>query len=402
MIRIRDKAGCCGCAACANACPRGCISMEADEEGFPYPSVNRDRCVGCGLCERACPVLNQRKEIPVEQRAYLVQNRDERVRRESTSGGAFTAIALEIIRRGGVVFGAAFDGEFRVRHQRAETERGLKKFRNSKYVQSEIGDSFGEAERFLEEGRPVCFSGTPCQIEGLKAFLGKEHENLLTVDVVCHAVPSPLVWKRYIELKVGQIKDRPKNFVFRDKSSFGYQYSTMAIYSDRKEPVYTSGVESDPMLRAFFSNICDRPSCYRCPFKKRYRVSDLTVWDCFGASKLAPGLNDNTGVSSILIQSEKGQCVFDQIRPFLNDSELSPDVLTASSYEMFYPVDGNPRREEFLRDARMLDGRALFTKYFPATARSKLERLVRITACKFGFYQRLKEMRRFLIGGNGR
>ena len=201
MIEIKDKKNCCGCSACYSICPKNCIEMKADREGFLYPKINKDLCINCGLCETVCPIINKVEEKVFEQEGYLVQNKDEKVREESTAGGAFTAIAKYVLEKKGIVFGVQYDENLNVVHSYVENEIDLKLYRNSKYVQSKIGKTFKQAKKFLDEDRWVCFSGTPCQIEGLKKYLKKDYNKLITVDVVCHAVPSPLVWEKYLEVQ---------------------------------------------------------------------------------------------------------------------------------------------------------------------------------------------------------
>ena len=198
MIEIVDKHKCCGCAACVQVCPKQCISFNEDEQGFRYPSVDNVVCVNCGLCERVCPVLNQ-DESKQPLQVYAAKNPNEKIRLMSSSGGIFTMLAESIIDQGGVVFGARFDEKWEVEHAYTETKDGLEPFRGSKYVQSRIGNTYQQVKEFLLSGREVLFTGTPCQIAGLKRFLRRDYENLLTVDVVCHGVPSPLVWRTYLK-----------------------------------------------------------------------------------------------------------------------------------------------------------------------------------------------------------
>lgn len=394
MIKITRKDNCSGCSACFNICPKNCITMQMDKEGFLYPKVNETECINCGLCERSCPIINPIQEKKQKQKAFLIQNKDDEVRRESTSGGAFTAIARYVLSRGGVVFGACFDENYVVKHIYVETEKDLRKFRNSKYVQSEIGDAFNMAKHFLTNNRIVCFSGTPCQIEGLKCYLGKEYDNLVTVDVVCRAVPSPLLWKKYFNMKKVEMETDITKVMFRDKY-YGYKYSTMTICSSKNE--YHSGVESDQWLRAFFSGICNRPSCHQCKFKKRYRVSDFTIWDCFTVDAFNKEMDDDKGTTRMLIQSEKGGEILDLIGNEIVCFSIDADKAVEGVKEMFFSTTVNPRREQFVADMQSMDGRELFNKYFPETFRVKAERFARYTSYRLGIYKPMKNIaRKFL------
>jgi len=397
MIDIKEKKNCCGCGGCMNVCPKHCITMKADNEGFLYPEIDKDACVNCGLCEKVCPVVNCKPDIPFEQTAYLVQNKDEVVRRESTSGGAFTTISEYVIKQGGVIFGAAYDDKFRVHHMYVEEKTELWRFRNSKYVQSNTEKTFSQAEKFLKEGRMVCYSGTPCQIEGLKRYLRRKYENLITVDIVCHAVPSPLVWNKYVEMQQEQFGTGISNIIFRDKH-YGYKYSTMTIKDKDGKEVYTYGIDTDPMLRAFFSNICDRPSCYDCKFKKRYRVSDFTLWDCYEVDKFDKNLDDDKGTTRVLVHSEKGREMLKKIESDITFAEVNPDDLTAQVKEMFYSVSSNEKRQQFFRDANTMNSKELFEKWFPETAKVRIERTARIFCYKTGIYNIAKKVAKKVIG----
>ena len=198
MIQIVDKSQCCGCTACVSVCPKQCIAMQEDEEGFLYPVVDTSLCIDCNLCQKVCPELhpmNTRTPLHV----YAAKHKDEQIRLASSSGGIFTLLAEKVIDEGGVVFGARFNASWEVVHDYTETKEGLTAFRGSKYVQSWLGNCFSKVRSFLSEGRKVMFTGTPCQVAGLKQYLRKEYDNLLTVDVVCHGVPSPKVWRMYLD-----------------------------------------------------------------------------------------------------------------------------------------------------------------------------------------------------------
>lgn len=386
MINIKEKSECTGCTACKSICPQKCIEMKSDEEGFLYPEIEEEKCINCGLCEKVCPVKNA-KEMEKKQQAYVFQNGDDKIRRESTSGGAFTAIAEYVIHKNGIVFGVQFDENFKVVHGKAEKTKELAKFRNSKYVQSEVGDAFWEVKQYLETGRRVCFSGTSCQIEGLKNFLRKDYDNLILVDVVCRAVPSPLIWEKYLELKKKE-NENIKNIRFRDKF-YGYKYSNFAIFDDENKVTYHKGVESDPYLRAFFSNICDRPACYECKFKKLERESDITIWDCFNVEKYDSKLDDDKGTSRILVNSEKGKRVMEELVAKNKILQIGLKEATDGFLAIFQPVRKNEKREEFFKDANQLENKELFEKYFPDTIKVKIERYARTVLVKTGIYKKI-------------
>lgn len=393
MIRITNKKDCCGCSACSQSCPKCCIKMQADEEGFLYPVVDTEKCIHCNLCDKVCPIINRMPEIEKPQKAYVVQIKDEKVLKESTSGGAFTAIAESVIDQAGVVFGASFTNDFRVIHTYAGKKADLVKFRNSKYVQSDTGCTFTQAKELLDDGLPVCYSGTPCQIEGLKRFLGKDYGNLITVDVVCHAVPSPLIWEKYKKFIAG---NQPVQYAaFRDKEPYGYEYSQITVKAN--ETWYRAGVESDAYLRAFFSNICDRPSCYSCVFKKRYRVSDITLWDCFNIYQFSETLDNNRGATKVLIHSSEGEKLFAAAQDRLKVVEVTSDKLVEDVKEMFSSVPYNPLRDSFLADAATMEDVPFFHKYFPDTVRVKGERFIRLACEKLGIYSTAKRMAKKLL-----
>ena len=396
MINISDKKQCCGCSGCMNACPVDCITMKEDEEGFRYPVVDASKCIGCGKCERVCPIINVKPEKEFEQKAFLIRNMDEQILKESTSGGAFTAIAKEIIDAGGVVFGAAFDEQFEVRHTFVEKYEDLRIFRNSKYVQSCIGEAYKEAKSFLDKGRLVLFSGTPCQIEGLWHFLGKKYDNLTLVDVVCRATPSPLVWRKYRENGIKKTNNNLSGAAFRDKNRFGYQYSQLRLRFSNGV-VKEAGVESDPYLRAFFSNLSDRPSCYDCKFKKRYRVSDLTIWDCFDAYLHDKSFDDNKGVTRALVHTQKGQDIIDKLEN-CRVKEITTDAAVRKVYELVNSTNENPRRKDFFSDLQSMQFDDLVEKWFPDSLKVKFERFIRVSFEKLGIYRPTKRFMRKILG----
>ncbi|MFI3327166.1 MAG: Coenzyme F420 hydrogenase/dehydrogenase, beta subunit C-terminal domain [Clostridia bacterium] len=390
MIKIEDKVQCCGCEACSSICPKNCIEMKIDIEGFLYPLVNEIKCINCNLCEKVCPIINAKKVAEFKQDAYLLQNKNEVHLKQSTSGGAFTPIAEYVINQGGVVFGVAFDDEFNVLHIATENIADLEKFRNSKYVQSRIGDTYRQAKKHLESGELVCFSGTPCQIEGLRSFLRKDYENLILIDVVCRAVPSPNVWNKYFELattKYGEIK----SVRFRDKT-LGYQYSTMEIVTENGK-VYRDGIESHPWLRMFFSGMIIRPSCTDCKFRNKYRNSDFTIWDCFNIYMIDKSFDETVGTTQMLIQSEKGQKLFEELKQFFKYNLIDTSSAVSGMKELKLGPKENPQKQEFFSD---LDNNGLdfaLNKYFPTTAKVKIKKYSRLTLNTIGLDRMVKHLR---------
>lgn len=323
MIIIKEKSDCCGCSACVSICPQQCIHIKEDNEGFFYPEVDKNQCINCNLCQRSCPILNQsEKRLPLN--VYAAKHKDEQIRLASSSGGIFTLLAERIIDEDGVVFGARFNNNWNVIHDYTETKKGLTAFRGSKYVQSYMGNCYQKVKFFLQQGRKVMFTGTPCQIAGLKNYLRKDYDNLLTVDVVCHGVPSPKVWRIYlneIARKGGKNsvlfhpiseKQEIKSINFRSKSTGWKKYSfaltlSGATADEEKNTVLLSSIFiENPYMNAFLSNLNLRPSCYACPTKSGKSGSDITIADFWGIEEVLPEFDDDKGISLILPYTEKG------------------------------------------------------------------------------------------------
>jgi Pyruvate/2-oxoacid:ferredoxin oxidoreductase delta subunit len=389
MPVLAKKRNCCGCAACYSICPNLCIEMVPDEAGFLYPKISLDNCIECGLCTKVCPALNPIVRNTSVKGSYVVQHKDDKIRLQSTSGGAFTAIAQFIIEQEGVVFGAAFDYKFHVYHTYVETIDDLAKFRSSKYVQSVIGDAFLKAKAFLEKGRKVCFSGTPCQICGLRGFLGKDYDNLITVDFMCRAVPSPLIYDKYLELQKENL-GKIQSVRFRDKC-FGYSYSTLTINAIKNNKIrkYHRGIESDLWLRTFFSRICDRPSCKECIYQGEIHQSDFTIGDCANVWKFNPDFDDNLGTTRVMIQSEKGYEYFEKIKAMLRVFEVLPSEIRDKKKKKSYKMK-NVDKADFYKDAHDMDASHFFNKYFPDTFKIYVLHMLRMVTYKLKIYRVLK------------
>jgi len=316
MIKIeKDKKNmCCGCTACANICPKNAITMEEDFEGFLYPKIDQTKCIDCGLCDNICPILNKDNTNDSKyQKAYALQCKNKEILKTSTSGGFFTPLAEYIINDDGIVYGVGFDNKLKICHKAAESIEQIQEFRGSKYVQSYLGDIFKDVKNKLDLNKKVLFSGTPCQVEGLKKFLRKEYENLITVDLICHGTPSPKLWKEYVKYQEDKYNSKIKNVYFRNKT-YGYHSGTMKLVFENGKEYYGSA-RVDYMLKSFFSEISSRPSCYDCRFKTRNHISDITIYDCWSIEKLKKDIKDNDlGYTNIIVNSEKGNALLDKIK----------------------------------------------------------------------------------------
>jgi len=303
---------CCGCSACANICPKHCIRMAENDGGFLYPQIQEENCVNCGACEKVCPILKEAAAEDNRRQAWAVVNRDQDVLIKSSSGGLFSALAGEMIARGGCVFGAAFTADFsRVHHIMAENPEDLCALRGSKYMQSDPENCYPAVREQLIQDRWVFFTGTPCQIAGLKGFLGRDHERLICADVICHGTPSSLLWRSYLKHIQEKLAGKATAVSFRDKTE-GWKAFSMKIMAENGK-IYRCSLGEDPYLRMFLKNVCLRESCYHCKVKEKGFFSDITMGDLWGAEQILPEIESEPGVSFALVHTEKGRLLFEQI-----------------------------------------------------------------------------------------
>lgn len=342
MIEILRKEDCVGCGACGQRCPKSCIEMQADEQGFLYPKVDADRCIDCGLCEKVCPVLNQ-DESRVPEGVYAAKNRDSTVKMNSSSGGVFFALAKKVIDDGGIVFGARFNENCEVVHDYAETVGGLVAFQGSKYVQSRIGNCYLSAEHFLRQGRTVMFTGTPCQIAGLRKYLRKDYgSRLVLVDVACHGVPSPRVWRAYID----SIKDVSFNRIkFRDKRN-GWMNYGFSLAEDDKDVFYQRS-EENMYMDGFLRDLYLRPSCSRCPAKNGTSGSDITLADCWGIWNFLPDFDYSDGASALMVNTRVGKSLFESISSETDVSPIAYSDVISYNKALVESAVPSPRHQEF-------------------------------------------------------
>ncbi len=351
MIKIVNKQDCCGCSACAQRCPQNCISMHRDNEGFLYPQINEAQCINCNLCEKVCPILNtQRPQNPLK--IYAGQINNEEIRIQSSSGGIFSAVAKEIIDKGGLVFGAKFNNKWEVVFDYTNSINQLAYFRGSKYIQATIDNAYNQTEKFLKTGNIVLFTGTPCQIAGLKSFLKKDYPNLYTIDFICHGVPSPLIWKYYLQELINQEKiNKIQNIYFRNKLRGWKNFNFLLEYTsnDKSQHIYEESYHSNIYMKAFLANLTLRPSCYNCHAKAGKSNSDLTIADFWGIDNYFPSLNDDKGISLIYTNSAKGELL-------LKDANISTTELKSiNNIEDYNPgllahIDNHPNRYRFFND----------------------------------------------------
>ena len=327
MIKITDKRDCCGCGACVQSCPKNCISMKTDEEGFVYPAVDESVCIGCGLCEKVCPILNEITDLSTKGAYAACSNEDSRL--TSSSGGLFTLFAEKIIEEGGVVCGAAFDDDFLVHHVIVESVADLELLRGSKYVQSSTGDVFIRIKDYLKTDRKVLFTGTACQVAGLKRFLGRDYDNLYTIDILCHGVPSPAVWRKYLDYLKEKEHSNIKNVNFRDKV-VGWHDFSLTVNFENGHAVSETFLK-DKYMKMFLGNYILRPSCYKCRFKDISRASDLSIGDAWGVENIFPELDDNKGTSVAIVHTDKGISLMEEIKEHARVCEAEVDKILPPS-----------------------------------------------------------------------
>lgn len=350
MPKLAATEYCTGCAACASVCPKGCVAMMPDENGFLFPVVDTKTCVSCGLCERTCPIVSLRQLPETVPQAYAARSRNDALRLESSSGGIFTELARAVIKDGGAVFGAAYNEQFEVMHICAENEADLAKLRGAKYAQSDLRGVFADVERRLDGGQWVLFSGTPCQVAGLKAFLSIDYVNLLAVDFVCHSAPAPMAWREYVKYRADQDNsgELPAAINLRSKTTgwTNYQYSNLFTYPNGH--VHSAKNSESLFMKLFVGGYINRDSCANCPFKGYRRVSDLTIGDFWGIWDIAPEMDDNKGTSVVLAQSQQGATLLEQIS---NQLILKPVTLEEASRQnpaMLKASPNHPKRTEAL------------------------------------------------------
>lgn len=362
MTGITDYDKCTGCGTCSQICPKTCITMKRNEEGFLYPIVDHENCINCKKCVKYCPENREKTDGSETIKGYMAYNLTLGERLRGSSGGIFELIASYVLNHGGVVFGAVMAKNCKsVYHTVAHTEKELRKMCGSKYVQSDIKETFKLAKEYLDNGKKVLYSGTPCQISGLLAFLGRTYENLYTQDIICHGVPSPMVWEKYVEYREKVASARAQRIFFRHKKYGWKRFSLLISFENNRE--YLSPLDKDLFMQGYLSNIFLRKSCYQCTHKTEHTESDISLADMWGIENIDPNANDNQGCSLIIVQSSKGEKLIEDIKESLWIKEI--DLKEALKYNSarLRSVDLNMNRQLFMQDLSQYPIERVLKKY---------------------------------------
>lgn len=374
MIDIIRKNECCGCTACYNICPKNAINMKADKEGFLYPVVDKKICIDCSACEKVCPYLNEKRPERDLEETFVAINTNETLRAISSSGGMFVLFATVILKRGGIVYGAAFDKNWLVVHRGVDNEKELQKLIGSKYMQSYMGNIFSDVRENLKNNKEVLFVGTTCQINGLKNFLEKDYNNLFCIDFICLGVPSPMVWSDYLQTFFQDYVIESINF---KEKSLGWHTFSLNINGKNKQ--FTRNGRQTYYYTGYFRHLYTRPSCSNCTYKLGNRCSDITISDCWGYHKIAPEMDDNKGMSSVVCHSQKGKKLFNQIKEQVKWKEADiADILEFNSgYRL--SCDVSKQRSAFWNDYYKMNKKKLFKKYCSPEKKDIWSRVIKKT-----------------------
>lgn len=361
MIKIENKERCCGCSACANICPKNCISMEEDNEGFIYPVVDLKSCINCKLCEKVCPNKKNtptRKSKPI---TYAAKINDDEIRNQSSSGGIFSILAEAVLNENGVVYGVAMSDDLKSAHHiRVDSIDDMYKLRGSKYLQASVGDMYRSVKEDLKNGKKVLFSGAPCQINGLKLFLEKDYEKLITIEVICHGTPSPALWKKYCEHIENKYNGQIKTVNFREKRNGWKKFGLVEEGNNISQ--YLS-LSDDPYMIMFLRDYCLRPSCYDCNAKKLESMADLTIADFWGINNVAPEMDDDKGTSLVLVQTEKGNVLLNTLKDKFIGKKVDYEESIIYNKSYFQSVNKPKERKTFFSDMNNISFDELKNKY---------------------------------------
>lgn len=334
-INLLERSRCTGCLSCVQICPHHCIGAAENEEGFFYPTMDLGGCTDCGVCVSRCPILTPLAAFPFRQECHGLVLKDPHLLGKSASGGAFAGIAAHILAEGGAVFGAAYDENLVVKHVKIQSTEEIYKLQGSKYVAGNVEDTYSQARDLLKIGQKVLFSGLPCQVAGLRAFLGGDYDNLATVDLICHGVPSQKLFSKYLDWLGKRTGGRIVYYGFRDKDvagwSCGGKFKT-------KTKTKTMEAVCDPYYASFLRGETYRESCYRCEFSSMARVGDLTIGDFWGVEKFYPSVDRSNGVSVVLVNSPKGKELFQRLLGCCHSFPCKPEEIRERNTNLNHPA----------------------------------------------------------------
>lgn len=396
------KEDCCGCTACKSVCPTSAITMFRDGQGFWYPSIDQKKCVQCGMCRRVCQYIHEKGSIflPPRQegfpRFYAAKHKNPQVVKHSSSGGFFTAVSDHLLARGGVIYGAAFAGDFSVAHIRGTTAEQRDGMRGSKYVQSRVGDAFLGVREDLEQGRPVLFTGTPCQVRGLRHFLTARRvpaDGLILCDFICHGTPSSRLWEDYLARLKGRYGPL-EDVEFRNKDR-GWNRTRMKIRAGDR--ILEESWEDNPFYRLFWAGVCLAPGCYRCQCCDLHRAGDLTMADFWGAGHTHPRIDQGQGASLVLVNTPKGEKLLRELAPALSLEEAKAEEFFQPN--LARPTARPPRTDQFWEEYRREGFDFVLQKYSRLSLPQRLVKKVAVPLLKkAGLYEKTARLAAALAG----
>ncbi|SEW42643.1 Coenzyme F420 hydrogenase/dehydrogenase, beta subunit C-terminal domain [[Clostridium] fimetarium] len=355
-----EKIKCTGCSACGDICPKRCIQFNMDEEGFYYPVIDGKLCVECKACENVCPVLHQPIQRLTETKCYALKNKNYNIQIKSSSGGVFSEIAFYVLRDKGIVWGAMFDKEFNVVHSYVTNENDLYKISRSKYVQSRMDSVYIEIRKQLQNGLLVLFSGTPCQVTALSNFLNTDRykNQLILIDIVCHGVPSPMIWQEFLKTiskKFNKRREDIKYIAFKIKDNSKYEWTHSGFSIEWKDDKYIDYANCSWYENGFLGNLYVRPSCHSCEFKNLKSTSDITIGDFWGCDKVIPAFNDRNGVSILFTQTDAGKKLFGDISNKFEVIPISVEDACRYNYRITNPTPKADRRNFFWENYKQIN-----------------------------------------------
>lgn len=356
MEKVCEKKYCTGCTACYTVCPKNAITMVEDKEGFIYPIINQDKCIDCGLCKKTCPVLSTKENESINQ-CYAAYNKNEKELEQASSGAIFSIIAEQFIEDKGIVIGAAFDENNKLIHKAVYKKKDLESLKGSKYIQSDLGDVFKYIKENVKDNK-ILFVGTPCQVAGLKRVVN--NDNLFCIDIVCHGVPSALLFKKYLEELETNHKEKIIGYKFRDKNPNWENYSNTIIFKDKK---VTENSKNNIYMNIFLNDIALRKSCYNCNFKLGNKYSDITLGDFWGIKEKHKDMYNEKGVSAIIINTSNGQKMMEIIKDSITFKECKLEEIVSGNPSLKESAMINIKRGKIYKNINKYNLEKLYKKY---------------------------------------